>query len=112
MTIRPNYESLMPALLRTAPYIDIEELRVVMEGYTQLALESYAATSIYRAQMLEFISGEGHVLPMRYSLTDSLYLAMHEMMRLHQPEDMMPSAFDSFYKPYFFFADRSLGISQ
>lgn len=111
MTIRPNYESLMPDLLRVAPYIDIEELRKKMEDHAQSALDGCSPTSIHRPALQEFMSGEGHVLPFRFGLTDSLYLAMHQMMVQNLPEGMLPHAF-TLYKPYFFQSDVTLGIGR
>ena len=112
MILRPNYESMMPALLRVAPYIDIERLRKKMEDTSQYILDHRTHIPEVRKVMLEaFISGEGHIIPTSYGLTDTLYSVLRRMREENSPDGRLDDVYHE-YSHYFFDSDETLGIGQ
>lgn len=107
MTIRPNYESRMPELLRNAPYLDLEELRAEMVGHAQRILDQRDIFSDRHMRQLEsFVSGDGHTLPSRFGLTDRLYSIVRRMQRQHRPDSTLDEAYHACVR-YFFHVDLS-----
>lgn len=111
MTIRPGYEERMRDLHRTAPYIDVEELR---EKMAQAALETIRDRGIptsnsHTARVRAFADGEGHTLPDRWGLSDKLYNFLRQATTY--PDDGLHAAHKTFQN-YFFATDYDLGITR
>jgi len=109
MTIRPGYKPRMPTLLRTAPNIDVEELREKMVRAALQAVQDRGLpdSDSNAALVRAFADGQAHTLPDRWGLSDILYSLLERATTL--PDEGLYSAHDVF-RCYFFSSDYDLGI--
>ena len=107
MTLRPNYETRMPNILRLAPYLDLEQAREELAEYAKGTLISRSPMPEGRRDLIEsFISGEGHILPTSYGFTDRLYSIIRKMNLEHQPDLALDATYNACVR-YFFHPDGS-----
>lgn len=101
MTLRPNYERAIRGLLRSAPYLDLEDMRRELTRHIELNLATYDRTisAVRRRKLTEFISGEGHILPDAYGLPRVMENILYT--KAPTPDDAVGRAYGELYH-YFF----------